>query len=244
MTLLLTVLIGLLPAPAIAGFLASALCCRSILQDEEPCWSHAVISALAGICGSLWLSFRGDLLRPSRWPNAFPDHWSAYMIALTTSVPLTVLVVLVAVVLFQQRFKKHVSRRLWIRQHRRNARQRRRRLHLLASSALIIIFTVLLVYAPAGPLFSEAAFVAPNYTADPQRRFEDAPASAPAETGRRPLLDFVPNALVPWPVCAVGIALSGGWLAVTITYWRGYLRVRPRHRRDLLVRRRLPANEH
>ena len=144
MTTLLTILGGLLLAPFVAGLSASVLCSLSILRDRKPPWYHALVSMLLGIAGASLVVFRGDVLEPRRWPGRFSGHWGLLVTALVASLPLTALVVLIAVSLFRERFKKHLSRHE--RRTRRRLRhqqswRRRRWFHLIGSGTIIVGLT-------------------------------------------------------------------------------------------------------
>ena len=51
---------------------------------------------------------------------------------------------------------------------------------------------------------------------------------------RKPLVNLSPLAPLLLPFGMVGLLGSGLWLAYTVAYWHGYIRVKPRRRRDLL----------
>jgi hypothetical protein len=242
---LLTIQSGLLLAALVAGLSASVLCSLSILRNQKPPWYHALLSILLGIAGASLVLFGGDVLDPGRWPDRFAGQWGLVVTALAASLPLTALVVLIAVTLFRERFKKHVSwrERCASRRLRRQRCWRRRRwFHLFGSSTIMVGLTgcLLCLYLPRVP-FADRDVVS-DYHAAAQWNPGD-PSTTPPPTGAnspRPLFDITPAAAILSPLCVLGLLAAGGWLAFTMTFWRGYLRVRPRHRRDLLVRPRLP----
>ncbi len=243
MTPLLTILFGFLVAPFIAGLSASVLCSLAILRDRKPPWYHALLSILLGIAGASLVVFRGDVLDPKRWPGRFPEHWGLLVTALAASLPLTALVVLIAVILFRERFRKHLSRRercALRRLRRQQSWQRRRWFHVIGSSTIIVGLTgcLLCLYLPRVP-FADRNVVS-DYSAA-ARWSSGNPSTTPPPMGAdtpKPLLDITPAAAILSPFCVLGLVAAGGWLAFTITFWRGYFRVRPRHRRDLLTPRR------
>jgi hypothetical protein len=230
----------------IAGLLASALCSWSILRNRKPSWFHAFLSLLCGNLGSLTLIFGGDVLHPVRWPGRYPGQWDSVAILLAPSVPLTAVVVLVATALFQERFKRHLSR------HERNILHRRRRerhwqrarwFHLQASSMLIIASVTSLIWLYSTPVTSRNTSMSTHYPG----AFAGGPGPVPGSPGAagsapaKPLLEVSDAAALLSPFCVLGLAVSGVWLAFTVGHWRGDLRVRPRHRRDLLASARCPA---
>jgi hypothetical protein len=227
--------------------MASVLCGVSILRDKRPPWFHAALSLLFGLFISSLAIFGGGVFHPADWPRRIPEQWDSFMIALGPSIALTTIVVVVVVVLFRERLKKHLSRheRRALRQRERQTSwQRIRWLHLFGSSALIVCLTASLVCLHAARVSSVDTEVVSDYSlayhsnpgnpslTTPQRR------AAPP----RPLLDITMAAAILSPLCVLGLLASGGWLAFTMNRWRGYIRVRPRHRRDLLARHRSPAN--
>ena len=244
MTPLLTILAGFLLAPFIAGLTASVLCSLHILRDRKPPWYHAFVSIAFGTLSASLVIFRGDVFRPGGWPDRLPGQWDPFVIALgAASLLLTVVVVLIAVALFRERFKKHLSRRerLALRRLRRRLHWRRVRwFHLLGSSALIVGLTgcLLCLHYPRVPLADTS--VVSDYLAAYEWGRGD-PASTPPQRATdtpKPLLEITPAAGILSPPCVLGLVAAGAWLAFTITFWRGYVTVRPRHRRDLLVRYR------
>lgn len=243
MTPFLIILGGFLLAPMIAGLMASVLCSLQILRDKRPSWSAGILSLLFGILSVWLLMFRSDVLHPGRWPNRFPGHWGQLAAALVASLFLTAVVILIAVTLFQERFRKHfsVSERRALRRLRRQRSWRRVRwFHLLGSSALIVGLTggllcLCAARAPSTDHNAVANFAAASHwdTRNPTAT----PLQSRPETPK-PLLEITTAAAFLSPVCLLGLVAAGGWLAFTISFWRGYLRVRPRHRSDLLVRPR------
>jgi hypothetical protein len=241
------VLVGFLLAPLIAGLLASILSCLSILRLQKPPWSHALLCIVLGIFSSLLAVFGGDVFHPSSWPGRIPEQWDSLVMALVASIPLSIAVALVVVALFQARFKKHLSReerQLLRRLRRRTFWLRARWFNLLASSALIVCLTGFLMYLCAGPVPSGDKDVSDDPGAahywNPAK--PPAPPPQPKAVPARPLIDLSPAAAALSPFCILGLLASGGWLAFTLAYWRGYYKVRPRHRRHFPASHRSPAN--
>ncbi len=236
----LTILSGFLLAPLIGGLFASVLCSLHILRDKRPPWYHALLSVALGILGALLVMFRGEVFHPERWPDRFPGQWSWLSTALAGSLPLTTVVVVIAVTLFRERFKKHLSmreRRARWRLRRQRSWRRARWFHLLGSTTLIIGSTgcLLCLYAARVPSADSAvADPATPYRWDPHNPTAVPPPSRPASP--RPLFEITTAAVFLSPVCLLSLVAAGGWLAFTVSRWRGYIRVRPRHRRDLLGR--------
>jgi hypothetical protein len=245
MTPSLRLVSGFLLAPAAAGLLGSVLCSRSILNDKRPPWSVAYLSILFGLLCALWVIFGGDLIRPAHWRDSIPDVWTAFVMALGPVIGFTTFGMLVVVSLFRERFKKHVSWRQRCSLHHQTRHRRWQRVrwfHLFASSTLVVALTGLLMWfhSVVVPAW-DAAAVSASY-----KDSSSAAAMLPtrdlqrAATPRRPAFDLAVEG-TPGSVCLLGLVASGGWLAYTLTYWRGYLRVMPRHRRELLVRHHAPA---
>ena len=232
----LFVLFVFLLAPVIAGLLASVLCGLSILRDKQPPWFHALLSTLLGIFSSLLAIFCGDVFHPAHWPGRIPARWDSFVIAMASSIPFSAIVAVIVVALFQERYKKHLSREerhVLRRQRRQGSWLRVRWFNLLASSALIVCLTGCLVYLQSAPVSSGDTAVVDDYS----RALNWHPASPPATPPQtkapraRPLFELSQAAAVGSPFCVLGLVASGGWLAFTVTYWRGYLKVRPRHHR-------------
>jgi hypothetical protein len=246
MTPFLTVLAGLLLAPIVACLLASLLCVLSVLRDHKPLWSYAVLSAFAGFFTLLCFTFPGDVLHPSRWPGRIPGQWHSFLPAVASSIFLTTVVVLVVVVLFRERYRRHLTiseRRMRRQQRREKAWRRTRWFRLAASSALMACFTILLLVALYGPGTPEESAVVDNFDAASRGSAGNGavPSARSSAARAKPLLDLSPAAAVLCPVSLAGMLGSGLWFAYTIAYWRGYLRVTPRHRRDFLPSFRAPA---
>jgi hypothetical protein len=239
MTQFLTLLCGLLLAPVVAGLVASVLCCLSVLRNEKPPWSHAVVSTLAGLFSSLWMIFRGDVFDPSNWSYRIPGLWNSFLIVMVPSVPLTVAVVLVAVVLFQERYRSHLTiseRRVLRRQRREKLWRRSRWFRLLASCALMACFSAGFVLSLSGPespaetdVVDKESFVYFHNNGHPP-----SPPRQGNAARHKPLLNLNAAAPILWPVCGLGLLASAAWFAYTVAYWHGYIRVKPRRRRDLL----------
>ena len=238
---------GFLLAPVIAGFLASILCGLSILRLKKPPWFHAFLSIVLGVFSSLLAIFTSDVFHPSRWPSRIPEQWDSFVMALAASIPFSIVVALIVVALFQERFKKHLSReerRLLRRLRRGRSWLRARWFNLLASSSLIACLTGFLVCLCATPAPIGNTDVVDDYSTASNWNPASPPASptptkaAPA----RPLLELGQSAAILSPLCVLGLLASGGWLAFTITYWRGYYKVRPRHRHHYSARYRSPAS--
>jgi hypothetical protein len=230
----LVILFGILVAPVIAGFLASVLCSLSILRHQKPPWSHALLSILLGVCSSLVAVFGGEAFSPSRWPARIPEQWDSFVMALAASIPLSIVVAIIVVALFQDRFKKHLT--VKERNELRRLRQatywlRVRWFNLIASSAITACLTTFLVCLNAGPVSSGDTAVSDDYSG--ALNWNPAPpAASPSKTAlAKPLIALSQAAAIFSPFCVLGLFASGGWLAFTLAYWRGYLKVRPRHRR-------------
>jgi hypothetical protein len=241
------VLFGFLLAPVIAGFLASILCGLSILRLKKPPWFHAFLSIVLGVFSSLLAIFTSDVFHPSRWPSRIPEQWDSFVMALAASIPFSIVVALIVVALFQERFKKHLSReerRLLRRLRRGTFWLRARWFNLVASSALIACLTGFLVCLCARPVSFGDTNVVDDYSS--ARNWNPAnPAALPSPTKAapaRPLVALDETAAFFSPFCILGLLASGGWLAFTLTYWRGYFRVRPRHRHHLPSRHHSPAS--
>ena len=79
--------------------------------------------------------------------------------------------------------------------------------------------------------------------------YDSKPQTPPAPEPQRkaaPAMSFFNLPLVEaiaWPLWTLGLVASGGWFAHTVAYWRGYIKVQPRHRRNLLAWRHPPAAE-
>jgi hypothetical protein len=245
-TSFLTLLFGFLLAPVVAGLLASVLCSLSILRDEKPPWSHAILSATLGMFCSLWFLFGADVFHPARWPGRIPGRWNSFVMALGPTFSFTIVVVLIAVALFRERLKKHLSmeqRRALSRQRHQRAWQRVRWFHLLASSTLMVGLTSALVWSHSARAHFEDTAVVSDYQAA-QNWNPQSPPKPERQVGagrRTPAFNLAPVTVLYWPVCILGLVASGGWFAYTVAYWRGYMRVKPRHRRDLLVWHHPPA---
>ena len=227
--------------------MASVLCGLSILRDKRPSWFHAVLSILFGLFISSLAIFGGGVFHPSDWPRRIPEQWDSFMIALAPSAALTTVVAVIVVELFRERLKKHLSRheRRALRQReRRNSWQRVRWFHLLGSSALIVCLTASLVCLHAARVPSNDTKVVSDYSVAHHWGSGNPPltTSQRGAAPPKPLLDITVAAAILSPFCVLGLLASGGWLAFTISRWRGYIRVRPRHRRDFLARNRSPAN--
>ena len=232
------VLLVFLLAPAIAGFLASILCGLSILRLQKPPWFHAFLCIAVGIFSSLLAIFSGDVFHPSRWPGRIPDQWGSFVMALAASIPFSIVVALVVVALSRERFKKHLSReerRLLRRLRRGRSWLRARWFNLLASSSLIACLTGFLVCLCATPAPIGNTDVVDDYSTTLNWNPASPPAPSPPTkaTPARPLLELGQAAAILSPLCVLGLLASGGWLAFTITYWRGYYKVRPRHRHQI-----------
>jgi hypothetical protein len=247
MTPSLRLVSGFLLAPAAAVLLGSVLCSQSILHDKRPPWSHAYLSALFGLLCALWVIFGSDLIRPAHWQASIPELWTAFVMALGPAIGLTTCGMLVVVSLFRDRFKKHVSwaARCSLHRHSRHRRwQRVRWFHLSASSILVVALTGLQVWAHSNVVPTrDNAVVSDFYTASHIRDADKSPTRGlqrPAAS-RRARFELTPMAAALWPVCLLGLVASGGWFAYTVSYWRGYFRVAPRHRHELLARHRPPA---
>jgi hypothetical protein len=242
----MTLWFGFVLAPVVAGLLASVLCCLSILRDQKPPWSHAILSAPLGIFCSLWFLFGGDVLRPSHWPGRIPEQWDSFAIALVPSFSLTTVVVLIAVALSRERLKKHLSReqrRSLSRQRHQRAWQRARWFHLFASGSLMVGLTSALVWSHSARAHLEDTEVVSDYQAA-QHWDPHSPPKPERQVGagrKTPAFNLAPVTAALWPVCILGLVASGGWFAYTVAYWRGYMKVRPRHRRDLLAWHHPPA---
>jgi hypothetical protein len=215
---------------------ASILCGLSILRHQKPPWFDAFLAILLGVFSSLLAIFNGDVLHPSRWPGRIPGQWDSVVMGLAASIPCSIVVATIAVALFQERFKKHLSL-----EERRELRRRRhdtswlriRWFNLIASSALIACFTSLLISLYAGPVRYYDTDATDDYSGAANWS-PGSPAPSPSSTKGtrvRPLLEFTEAAAVFSPFCVLGILASGGWLAFTLAYWRGHWQVRPRHRR-------------
>ena len=249
MTPLLTWLSGLLVAPVSAGLLTGILCYGSMQRDQKPPWSHAIASALAGMFSALWVIFRGEVLSPARWPETIPGQWNSFVMALAPTISLTTVTALVAVALYQDRFKRQLSRqqrRALSRQRHQRSWHRARWFHLFASSLLMVCLTCgLMLWYSGGPASDDSAVV-PNYDAarNWNPRTSEAPSSQRPAARGRPSFDASLVGGFLWPICLAGLVTSGGWFAYTLSYWRGYARVKPRHMRDLLARHGSSASEH
>ena len=245
----LTLLFGVLLAPVITGLLASVLCCLSILRDKEPPWSCGVLSAMLGMFSSLWLIFGGDVFRPARWPSRIPGQWDSFVIALSPSIFFTIAVVLIAEALFREHYNEHLSREqkhLLRRQRRQRSWQRARWFNLFGSSMLIVGLTGSLVWSHSAGVSSDDTAVVSDYSA--ALNWNPHTLRAPESQGRAaratPAPDLAPVAIILWPFCVLGLMVSGGWFAYTVTYWRGYMRIKPRNPHDLLTRHHPPATGH
>ena len=223
-------------APVIAGLLASVLCGLSILRDQKPPWFHAFLSILLGNCTSLLAIFCDDPFHPPNWPSRIPGHWDSFVIAQASSIPFSAVVAVMVVALFQARYKKHLSReerRVLRRQERQQFWLRVRWFNLFASSALIVCSTSCLVYVHSVPISSGDTAVVDDYSRAYNWNPANPPATPPQTRAARARPLFQPNgeAAVLSPLCVLGLVVSGGWLALTVTCWRGYWQVRPHHHR-------------
>jgi len=232
----LLILLGFLLAPVVAGFLASILCSLSILRHRKPPWLYALLSIALGIFSSLLVMFRGDALHPSRWHSKFYEQWDPLLMALTASIPCSIFVTIIVVTLFRERFKKHLSleeRRKLRRRLHEMSWLRMRWFNLIASSGLIACFTSLLISLYSSPVrFYDPAAKDGFSSANNRSPGSAAPTPSTAkETPAKPLLDLSEEAAFFSPFCLLGMLVSGGWLGFTLAYWRGYWKVRPRHRR-------------
>jgi hypothetical protein len=245
-TPLLTLSVGLLLAPVVASLLASVLSCLSILRDRKPPWSLALLSLVLGMIGSLWFIFGRDILYPANWPGSIPEHWVLFVVGVVLATGITSVAVLVAVALFRLRFKKHLSwdkRRFLHHERRRTSWRRLRWFHLSMSSMLMIILTGCLMWSYATWISIEDH--PDDSTAEAwSRRASAAPESRPRPAHEKPEFNLTSVVVSLWPFCALGLAGSGAWLAYTVAYWPGYMKVAPRHRRDLLIRHHPTAAGH
>jgi hypothetical protein len=215
----LTILSGCLLGLVIAALVVSCLCSLSILRNEKPHWSYAPFSIVVGLFGSLALIFRGEVLHPAGWPDKIPGQWNFFVVALVEFLFFSLVIVLIAVDLFQQRYRKHLSvseRKSAWRQRRSGAQRRNRWLFLLVSGTLIVGFSTCLVLV----------FSADSSADIDKLVVADYPTKTPAQGkpthGRFDNMRFPENgAVLLWPFCLVGLLASGGWFAYTITYWRG-----------------------
>jgi len=243
----LILLSGLLFAPVSAGLLASVLCCLSILSDKKPPWFYAALSAPLGISCALWILFGGDVLHPTRWPGRIPGRSDLLVTALASSFCLTTAVVLTAVAVFRERYKKHLTReqrRLLSHQRHERSRQRLRWFKLCASSMLMACLTCYLVCSHSAWLSSGDTAVVTDYPAAYSTKPQPSRVESPRKAFRAtsPFSVLLAEAIV-WPLCTLGLIASGAWFAYTVAYWHGHMKVKPRHRRDLLVWRHPPAAE-
>jgi hypothetical protein len=241
-------LLGFLLAPVLAGLLASVLCGLSILRDEKPPWSHAALSVLLGIFCSLWSIFQGDVFNPALWPAQIPGCWDSFAIALMPTIAFTTLAVLIAVALFRERYKKQLSgeqRREPSRQRRHRSWQRMRWFHLFASSMLTACLTTGLVWSHSTLVPSPDSLVASDFQAayNWNPRTSPAPESQARAARTTSTSDFGTAGGLAWPCLVLALVASGGWFAYTVAYWRGYMRVKPRHLRDLLATHSPPATK-
>ena len=222
MTPFLTILSGCVLGPVIAALVVGCLCSRSILRQEKPPWSYAPFSVLVGLFGSLWLMFRGEVLHPAGWPDRIPGQWHSFVAAVVMSLCVSQVVALVAVDLFQRRYRKHlsVSERQSARRQRRITSQRRTRwVFLLASGTLIAGFSTCLVLCLSGEPAPDVEVVDGYWDPanPPKPPTQDKPAS-----GEPPkILPARNGAVYYWPIHLVGLLASGCWFAYTIAYWRG-----------------------
>jgi len=248
-TSFLTLLFCFLLAPVVAGLLASVLCSLSILRDKGPPWSHAILSAMLGTFCSLSVIFRGDVFRPAHWPGRIPEQWFSFVSVLAPSISFMTVVVLITVALFRERYNKHLSREqrhLLRRQRRQRSWQRVRWFSLFGSSMLIVGLTSSLLWSHSAMVSSGDTAVVSDYAAaaswNPQTsRAPESRGTARAATSGSGLAEA---AAMLWPLCLAGLLASGGWLAYTVTYWRGYVRIKPRNPHDLLNRHHPPATGH
>jgi hypothetical protein len=212
----LTILSGCLLGPVIAALVVSCLCSLSILRNEKPSWSYAPFSIVVGLFGSLWLIFRGEVLYPAGWPDKIPGQWNFFVVALAESLFFNLVFVLIAVVLFQQRYRTHltVSERELARRQRRSGAQRRNRwFFLLVSGTLIVGFSTCLVLC----------FSAESSATGEVLALKDYPTTTPTQ-GKTTTFEMrwpKNEAAYLWPAFLVGLLASGGWFAYTIAYWRG-----------------------
>jgi amino acid transporter len=228
-------------APVIAGFVASVLCGLSILRRERPPWFHAFLSILLGIFSSLLAIFGSDVFSPAYWPGRIPEQWDSFLIVMAASIPFSVVVALIVVALFRERFKRLLSlaeRRALRRQRRQRGWLRVRWFNLFASSVLMVCLTGCLVWAHSAPVAAGDTDAADDFPAAFHVAPRNPTASAPQTRAphAKPLVELSAAAAVLSPFCVLGLAVSGGWLALTVTYWRGYFQVRPRHHRHFTGR--------
>ena len=105
--------------------------------------------------------------------------------------------------------------------------------------------TSCLVCSHSAWLSSEDRAVGSDY----RTAYDSKPQTPPAPESQRqaaPAMSFFNLPLVEaivWPLCTLGLIASGAWFAYTVAYWHGHMKVKPRHRRDLLVWRHPPAAE-
>ena len=239
-------LAALLVVPVVAGLVVSALCAVVVMRDQKPPWLLSIPALAAGMLALLLPLFGSDAWHPSRWGHSPAGSRPFFAPTFVSSIFLSTVVVLVLVSQFRERYRRHLS----ISERRRRRRQRREKywhrarwVHLVASAGLTmaLIGLALLSLHPRG---EEEDYSVADVMHDSSGEWIGRSAPPPPKPGNRPhkpLVDISVAAAFLCPFYFVGMIGSGFWFARTLAYWRGYLQVPPRHRRDFLPHYRPPS---